>query len=61
MKNKDWNNYCMRKFGASIRRNILEAYLPFSKAVLLKKEEETRILNRMMNVAEQVNKKDQEG
>jgi hypothetical protein len=36
MKSKiAWDNHCMRKFGGSIRKKIIEAYVPFAKAKLL--------------------------
>jgi hypothetical protein len=37
-----WDNYIMRKFGGSIRKKILEAYIPFAKAQVIKKVEERK-------------------
>lgn len=37
MKDRDWNNFCMKKYGSSIRKKIFEAYLPFAKASILGK------------------------
>jgi hypothetical protein len=29
-----WDNYIMRKYGQSIRKKILDAYIPFAKAIV---------------------------
>lgn len=39
MKDRDWNNFCMKKYGHSIRNKILEAYIPFAKASILVKKD----------------------
>ena len=44
VKNKDWNNFCMRKYGNSIRVKIIEAYEPFAKATILSKKNKVESL-----------------
>ena len=39
---KYWDNYCMRKFGGTLRRKIAEAYMPFRHAHMLKHHAEFR-------------------
>lgn len=58
MKDRDWNNYNMRKFGVSIRMKIAEAYLPFARAVGVVRAENNKILDRMEKMTKAVRDKD---